>query len=284
MLGEAARTFADGERYFASYLDAIEQTGAGHSISVKLSALHPRYEVAHWDRCVPMLCDLLETLCVAAARRGIALTVDAEESERLEMSLAIISKVARLPALKDWDGFGMAAHNYDGDMLTDEVAQVHRSPGFITSNLVGKKDDGTIIKEFEASHGTVADLWHAHLRKEETSMNPLGMVEALLGALSHAAELQKGPELEQMKLFVKTLRSALHNTFRYGQGTRDMSGPSGLTTEQFIDKVAWRLGRYVAADEEHVEPQVRRLPPSAEPFYHESSCPIRIAIYHLDTK
>ena len=112
MLGEAARTFADGERYFASYLDAIEQTGAGHSISVKLSALHPRYEVAHWDRCVPMLCELLETLCLAAARRGIALTVDAEESERLEMSLAIISTVARLPALKDWDGFGMAAQAY----------------------------------------------------------------------------------------------------------------------------------------------------------------------------
>ena len=112
MLGEAAHTFADGERYFASYLDAIEQTGAGHSISVKLSALHPRYEVAHWGRCVPMLCDLLETLCLAAARRGIALTVDAEESERLEMSLEIISTVARLPALKDWDGFGMAAQAY----------------------------------------------------------------------------------------------------------------------------------------------------------------------------
>lgn len=40
----------------------------------------------------------------------------------------------------------MAAHNYDGDMLTDEVAQVHRSPGFITSNLIGKNDDGTMIK------------------------------------------------------------------------------------------------------------------------------------------
>ncbi len=43
-------------------------------------------------------------------------------------------------------GFGMAAHNYDGDMLTDEIAQVHRSPGFITSNLIGKNDDGTYIK------------------------------------------------------------------------------------------------------------------------------------------
>lgn len=116
MLGEAARTFPDGERYFTSYLDAIEAVGrepdAGHSISVKLSALHPRYEVAHWDTCVPMLSDLLETLCLAAAKSGIALTVDAEESERLEMSLAIIGHVARLPSLKGWDGLGMAIQAY----------------------------------------------------------------------------------------------------------------------------------------------------------------------------
>jgi RHH-type proline utilization regulon transcriptional repressor/proline dehydrogenase/delta 1-pyrroline-5-carboxylate dehydrogenase len=116
MLGEAARTFPDGERYFASYLDAIDavgrEPGAGHSISVKLSALHPRYEVAHWDRCVPMLADLLTTLCDAAAHAGIALTVDAEESERLEMSLDIIGRVARLPQLKGWDGFGMAIQAY----------------------------------------------------------------------------------------------------------------------------------------------------------------------------
>lgn len=103
----------------------------------------------------------------------------------------LISDAATMQIIR-WTkgGFGMAAHNYDGDMLTDEVAQVHRSPGFITSNLIGKRDDGTIIKgdldglevvsnqrnttEFEASHGTVADLWHAHKRGEETSLNPLG--------------------------------------------------------------------------------------------------------------
>jgi RHH-type transcriptional regulator, proline utilization regulon repressor / proline dehydrogenase / delta 1-pyrroline-5-carboxylate dehydrogenase len=112
MLGEAARTYEDGERYFTSYLEAIGQTGAGHSISVKLSALHPRYEVAHWNTCVPMLSDLLETLCVAAAERNIALTVDAEESERLEMSLDIIGRVARLPKLRGWDGYGMAIQAY----------------------------------------------------------------------------------------------------------------------------------------------------------------------------
>lgn len=96
-------------------------------------------------------------------------------------------------------GFGMACHNYDGDMLTDEVAQVHRSPGFITSNLVGKSEDGSLIKEFEASHGTVADLWHMHLRGEETSMNPLGMVVALLGAMDHAAALNPESQAEVTK-------------------------------------------------------------------------------------
>ncbi|WP_375396951.1 L-glutamate gamma-semialdehyde dehydrogenase [uncultured Sphingomonas sp.] len=116
MLGEAARTRSDADRYFQAYADAIDTVGrvseAGHSISVKLSALHPRYEVAQWDSCVPELTATLEALAVRAAGQGIALTVDAEESERLEMSLDIIGAVAALPALKDWDGFGMAVQAY----------------------------------------------------------------------------------------------------------------------------------------------------------------------------
>ncbi len=116
MLGEAARTKADAERYFRAYVDAIDAVGAdpaaGHSISVKLSALHARYEVAQWNDSVPALTEMLEALAVQAAGRGIALTVDAEESERLEMSLDIIGSVAGLPALKGWDGFGMAVQAY----------------------------------------------------------------------------------------------------------------------------------------------------------------------------
>jgi isocitrate dehydrogenase len=147
--------------------------------------------------------------------------------------------------------------------VTDQIAQVHRSPGFITSNLVGKRDDGTLIKEFEASHGTVADLWHAHLAGKETSMNPLGMVEAMIGAMEHSATLdaEKDPSNEEKALtkekifnFTVTLRKAMHNTFRYGQGTRDMSGPSGYTTEDFIKKVAWRLHRYLSAQYEEEAP------------------------------
>ncbi|MEK6638717.1 MAG: L-glutamate gamma-semialdehyde dehydrogenase [Pseudomonadota bacterium] len=116
MLGEGARTLADGARYFASYEAAIDAVGqsskAGHSISVKLSALHPRYEVAQWERCVPALTAMLESLCLRAANAGIALTVDAEETERLDMSLDMIATIAALPALKGWDGLGMAVQAY----------------------------------------------------------------------------------------------------------------------------------------------------------------------------
>lgn len=116
MLGEAARTKADAERYFQAYFEAIRAVGrdpkAGHSISVKLSALHPRYEVAQYDRCVPELTDMLAQLASESAAQGIPLTVDAEESERLEMSLDIIGSVARRPELKGWNGFGMAVQAY----------------------------------------------------------------------------------------------------------------------------------------------------------------------------
>ena len=116
MLGEAARTFPDAARYFAAYEQAIRAIGkaseAGHSISVKLSALHPRYEVAHYDRCIPSLIEQVEALAGLAKQWNIALTIDAEESERLEMSLDIIETVAGLPSLKGWDGLGMAVQAY----------------------------------------------------------------------------------------------------------------------------------------------------------------------------
>ncbi|HEX8125667.1 MAG TPA: bifunctional proline dehydrogenase/L-glutamate gamma-semialdehyde dehydrogenase PutA [Allosphingosinicella sp.] len=116
MLGEAARTFPDAERYFQSYEGAIRAVGRvadrGHSISVKLSALHPRYEVSQYERCVPSLIERVEALAVLAKRSDIAFTIDAEESERLEMSLDIIETVAGLSSLKGWDGLGMAVQAY----------------------------------------------------------------------------------------------------------------------------------------------------------------------------
>ena len=116
MLGEGARTYEDAARYLESYYGAIAAVGrsaeAGHSISVKLSALHPRYEAAQADRCLPALAESLHGLARAAASANIALTVDAEESERLDLSLDLIAAVAADPALAQWDGLGMAVQAY----------------------------------------------------------------------------------------------------------------------------------------------------------------------------
>ncbi len=116
MLGEAARTKADAERYFQAYVGAIAAVGKkadrGHSVSVKLSALHPRYETAQAARCVPELAEMLRELARSAASLGVQLTVDAEEAARLEMSFDIIEAVARDSALGGWDGLGMAVQAY----------------------------------------------------------------------------------------------------------------------------------------------------------------------------
>src|SRR3954451_16929764 len=86
MLGEAARTFPDAEHYFRAYEEAIRAVGKvasrGHSISVKLSALHPRYEVAQYERCVPSLIGQIEALALLAKSAGVGFTLEAEGEGR----------------------------------------------------------------------------------------------------------------------------------------------------------------------------------------------------------
>ena len=117
MLGEAARTKADADRYVEAYANALEAVGRrgnrrAHSISVKLSALHPRYETAHADQSLPHLKGVIADLARRAAALNVGLTIDAEEQDRLLLSLDIIESVARLPDLKGWDGLGMAVQAY----------------------------------------------------------------------------------------------------------------------------------------------------------------------------
>jgi len=176
----------------------------------------------------------------------------------------LISDAATMQIVRWTDGgFGMACHNYDGDMLTDEVAQVHRSPGFMTSNLIGKRDDGTLIKQFEASHGTVADLFHMMLRGEETSMNPLGMVVALLGAMDHSAVLYPAAQ-EEVTMFTSSCKDAVFAAFQTGNGTRDLCGPDGLTTEQFVAVVARDLAARLAGKTPTLVPSEKPLKPSVQ--------------------
>jgi RHH-type transcriptional regulator, proline utilization regulon repressor / proline dehydrogenase / delta 1-pyrroline-5-carboxylate dehydrogenase len=121
MLGEAAKTHADAERYRIAYLDALGAIGRdargrgpieGAGISVKLSALHPRYEPLQAARCVPALIGTLRGLASAAKDATIGLTVDAEEADRLEISLDIFGAVLSDPILAGWDGLGLAVQAY----------------------------------------------------------------------------------------------------------------------------------------------------------------------------
>lgn len=123
MLGEGARTQDDADRYFDSYADAAVRIGSASEknvgvqqkagMSVKLSALHPRYIWTQRERCIPELIEKLSLLCQRAASYNIPLTVDAEEADRLEMAIEIISAVAAKKEFRDWQGFGLAVQAYD---------------------------------------------------------------------------------------------------------------------------------------------------------------------------
>ena len=123
MLGEAALTRADASRYFDAYHDAIGDIGAGPqdgpedifaaaSISVKLSALHPKYSYMQHDKVmrelVPKVCELVDH----AKNSGIGITIDAEESDRLELSLEIFAQVYRDKGIGDYEGLGLAVQTY----------------------------------------------------------------------------------------------------------------------------------------------------------------------------
>lgn len=121
MLGEAARTQADADTYFAAYMHAIDAVGkkaqgldptVAPGISVKLSALHPRYEFANQEVAVPYLVGRLKQLCMRAKSHNVSLTVDAEEAYRLDISLDIIEQVFSDPSLRDWQGMGLAIQAY----------------------------------------------------------------------------------------------------------------------------------------------------------------------------
>ncbi|MEY8842742.1 proline dehydrogenase family protein, partial [Cribrihabitans sp. XS_ASV171] len=121
MLGEAARTEADAARYHLSYSRAItaiaqactsDDIRANPGISVKLSALHPRYEVAQEERVMNELVPRLRALCLLAKSARMGLNIDAEEADRLSLSLQVIETVMAEPALRGWEGFGIVVQAY----------------------------------------------------------------------------------------------------------------------------------------------------------------------------
>jgi RHH-type proline utilization regulon transcriptional repressor/proline dehydrogenase/delta 1-pyrroline-5-carboxylate dehydrogenase len=126
MLGEAARTARDAERYDRAYRAAIAAIGRasqgrgpieGPGISVKLSALHPRYEFAQRHRVMAELAPRLTALAGLAKQADIGFTIDAEEAERLDLSLDVLEAVSADPALAGWNGLGLAIQGYQKRVL-----------------------------------------------------------------------------------------------------------------------------------------------------------------------
>jgi RHH-type proline utilization regulon transcriptional repressor/proline dehydrogenase/delta 1-pyrroline-5-carboxylate dehydrogenase len=140
MLGEGARTLQDAARYLKSYqhaIDVIGATAAGRpvhevsSISIKLSALEPRYSLLQHERVMRRLVPQALELARRSARLGIQFTIDAEEADRLDLSLDIIEALAKDTATKDWPGLGLAVQAYGKRTLEviDWVAAAARQYG-----------------------------------------------------------------------------------------------------------------------------------------------------------
>jgi len=140
MLGESARTQADAKQYYDSYVNAIDAIGqAAHAgspaknpgISVKLSALCPRYEYTHYERVMNELPPMLLALAQQAKKYNIGLTVDAEEADRLDLSLDIFEQVFKDPSLAHWEGLGLAVQAYQkrAAFVIDWLSQLSQSVG-----------------------------------------------------------------------------------------------------------------------------------------------------------
>ena len=140
MLGEAALTARDAERYLQAYRDAIGAIGASGpfagtfgapSISVKLSALHPRYEHAKRERVLAELAPRVLELARLARAQGIGFTIDAEEADRLELSLDVIAGAYADPSLDGWEGYGLAVQAYQkrAPYVLDYIAALARRHG-----------------------------------------------------------------------------------------------------------------------------------------------------------
>jgi RHH-type proline utilization regulon transcriptional repressor/proline dehydrogenase/delta 1-pyrroline-5-carboxylate dehydrogenase len=189
MLGEGARTAADAERYFNSYASAIDAIGraADHrplpdrpGISVKLSALHPRYEAVSQRRVMTELVPRLIDLARRARTHDLNFTVDAEEADRLELSLDVVTAALGDASLAGWDGFGFAIQAYQkraGDVIgyADRLArQLKRR---LTLRLVKGAYWDTEIKRAQERG---LDGYPVFTRKAMTDLNYLACARQLL--------------------------------------------------------------------------------------------------------
>ena len=191
MLGEGARTAADAARHLASYHDAIAAIGAAAGagtlpdrpgISIKLSALHPRYEAVSATRVRMELVPKILSLAQAAKAHDLNLTIDAEEADRLELSLDLVAIVASHPSLAGWAGFGIAVQAYQKralaviDWLDGLARQLDRT--FMVRLVKGAYWDTEVKRAQERG----LDDFPVFTRKPMTDLNYMACARRLLAA------------------------------------------------------------------------------------------------------
>ena len=199
MLGEAALTQRDAERYHRAYKDAIAALGKrgpfasvldAPSISVKLSALHPRYEVAQRARVHAQLTPALLELAQLAMKNRIGMTVDAEEADRLELSLDVIGAVFADRSLAGWNGFGLAVQAYQkrAPFVIDWLADTARTQNrrWCVRLVKGAYWDSEIKR---AQEGGFAG-YPVYTRKPSTDVSYLACARRLFAAGSDAIYAQ----------------------------------------------------------------------------------------------
>jgi RHH-type proline utilization regulon transcriptional repressor/proline dehydrogenase/delta 1-pyrroline-5-carboxylate dehydrogenase len=189
MLGEAARTKQDADHYYALYasaIDAIGNTAASDKpennpgISIKLSALHPRYDYTHRERVLKELPPLLLALANQAKKYHIGLTIDAEETDRLDLSLDIFEMVYSHPTLAQWNGLGLAVQAYQkrASFVIDWLAQLaaHHGKRIMVRLVKGAYWDA----EIKASQLQGYTNYPVFTRKDATDVSYLACAKKLL--------------------------------------------------------------------------------------------------------
>lgn len=189
MLGEAAKTDDDAQHYFESYEKAIEAIGTyangkgpleSPGISIKLSALHPRYAFSHKAAVMAELVPRVTELMLKAKHYDIGLTIDAEEADRLDISLDVIEAVFSTAALGDWQGFGIAVQSYQKrapavlDFLADLARQHKRR--FKLRLIKGAYWD----YEIKAAQALGLEDYPVFTRKNATDVSFLGCARKVL--------------------------------------------------------------------------------------------------------
>jgi RHH-type proline utilization regulon transcriptional repressor/proline dehydrogenase/delta 1-pyrroline-5-carboxylate dehydrogenase len=190
MLGEAARTSADAERYFRAYADAIAAiagacTGNGvrtnPGISVKLSALDPRYETSQRARVMRTLVPRVLTLAQAARAANMGFNIDAEEADRLDLSLDVIEACLRDGSLSGWDGFGVVVQAY-GRRAGPVIDWLHALAGLLDRRLMVRLVKGAYWDAEIKRAQTLGEAgFPVFTRKAHTDISYLACARKLLG-------------------------------------------------------------------------------------------------------